>query len=144
MSGITVGVDGSVNAQPALDWAMHEAALRKTPLKVITVHETMASYWSQNPVTFPGDQELLDKARQATEDAVTEAAKRLGTEQPQVTVTAINGFAARTLIDASTDSDMLVVGTRGGGGFPHLSLGAVSSQVVQHAHCPVVVVRGTS
>jgi nucleotide-binding universal stress UspA family protein len=141
MSGVTVGVDGSRNAQPALDWAMHEAALRKLPLNVITVHEAIASYWSDTPVTFAGDEELVEKARQAAEEAVAEAAKRLGTEQPVVTVTAINGFPAKSLVDASADSDLVVVGTRGGGGFPHLSLGAVASQVAHHANCPVVVVR---
>jgi nucleotide-binding universal stress UspA family protein len=144
MSGITVGVDGSSNAQPALDWAMSEAALRRLPLNVITVHEVMASYWSGNPVTVPSDAALLDKARQAAEEAVAEAATRLGAEQPEVIVSAIQGFAARALIDASADSDLIVVGTRGGGGFPHLSLGAVASQVVHHAHCPVVVVRHAS
>ena len=71
--------------------------------------------------------------------AVAEAAEGLAGERPQITVTAINGFAARALIDASADSDLVVVGNRGGGGFPRLSLGAVASQVVHHAHCPVVV-----
>lgn len=144
MSGITVGVDGSRNSQPALDWAMHEAAMRKTPLKVITVHETISSYWSGHPVTFAGDEELVERARFAAEEAVAEAAKRIDADQPQVTVTAVNGFAARTLIDASADSDLIVVGTRGGGGFPHLSLGSIASQVVHHAQCPVVVVRHAS
>ena len=144
MSGITVGVDGSQNSQPALDWAMHEAAQRKTPLNVITVHEAITSYWSGNPVMFAGDEELVERARKAAEEAVTKAATRIDTDQPQVTVTAVNGFAARTLIDASADSDLIVVGTRGGGGFPHLSLGSIASQVVHHAQCPVVVVRHAS
>jgi nucleotide-binding universal stress UspA family protein len=78
MSGITVGVDGSGNAQPALDWAMNEAVMRKLPLTVVTVHEVPASYWVPGrPVVFPGDNELLAKARQAAEEAVTDAAKRL-------------------------------------------------------------------
>jgi nucleotide-binding universal stress UspA family protein len=141
MSGITVGVDGSHNGHRALDWAMREAALRKTPLTVLTVHEVMASYWTGNPLAVPGDAPELEKARIAAEHAVAEAAEGLGAEQPQVTVTAINGFAAKALIDASADSDLAVVGNRGGGGFPRLSLGAVASQVVHHAHCPVVVVR---
>jgi nucleotide-binding universal stress UspA family protein len=144
MSGITVGVDGSQNSQPALDWAMHEAAQRKTPLNVITVHETITSYWSGNPVMFAGDEELVERARHAAEEAVAKAATRIDTDQPQVTVTAVNGFAARTLIDASAHSDLIVVGTRGGGGFPHLSLGSIASQVVHHAQCPVVVVRHAS
>jgi nucleotide-binding universal stress UspA family protein len=140
MPGITVGVDGSHNGHRALDWAMREAALRQVPLTVLTVHEVMASYWTGNPVTIRGDAPELEKARTAAEHAVAEAAEGLGGERPQVTVTAINGFPAQALIDASADSDLVVVGNRGGGGFPRLSLGAVASQVVHHAHCPVVVV----
>ena len=71
---------------------------------------------------------------------VAEAAEGLAGERPQVTVTAINSFAAKALIDASADSDLVVVGNRGGGRFPRLSLGAAASQVVHHAPCPVVVV----
>jgi nucleotide-binding universal stress UspA family protein len=119
---------------------MREASMRKVPLKVLTVHEVMASYWTGNPFPAPGDAPELEKARIAAEHAVAEAAERLGGEQPQVTVTAINGFAAKALIEASADTDLVVVGNRGGGGFPRLSLGAVASQVVHHAHCPVVVV----
>jgi len=119
---------------------MREAALRKVPLTVLTVHEVMASYWTGNPISVPADATELEKARTAAEHAVEEAAEGLGTERPQITVTAINGFAAHALIDASADSDLIVVGNRGGGGFPRLSLGAVASQVVHHAHCPVVVV----
>ena len=144
MPGITVGVDGSQNSQPALDWAIHEAALRKTPLNVITVHETISSHWSGNPVMFAGDEELVERARHAAEEAVAESAKRIDTEPPHVTVTAVSGFAARTIIDASADSDLIVIGSRGGGGFPHLSLGSIASQVVHHAQCPVVVVRHAS
>jgi nucleotide-binding universal stress UspA family protein len=119
---------------------MREAALRKVPLTVLAVHEVMASYWTGNPLPAPGDTPELEKTRVAVEHAVAEALEGLGGEKPQVTVTAINGFAAKALIDASADSDLVVVGNRGGGGFPRLSLGAVASQVVHHAHCPVVVV----
>jgi len=119
---------------------MREAALSHVPLTVLTVHEVMASYWTGNPITVPGDVPELEKVRLAAEHAVAQAAERLGGEKPQVTVSAINGFAAKALISASEDSDLIVVGNRGGGGFPRLSLGAVASQVVHHAHCPVVVV----
>ncbi len=141
MPGITVGIDGSDNAHHALIWAMNEAAQRKLPLTVLTVHETLATYWTGVQVTFDGDERLVEQAREAAEEAVAQVAKHMGEdEQPQVTVSAINGFAARSLIEASADADLVVVGTRGGGGFPHLNLGAVSSQVIHHAKCPVVVV----
>jgi len=119
---------------------MREAALRQVPLTVLAVHEVMASYWTGNPLPVPGDTPELEKTRMAAEQVVAEAVEGLSGEKPQVTVTAINGFAAKALIDASADSDLVVVGNRGGGGFPRLSLGAVASQVVHHAHCPVVVV----
>ncbi|HTX84381.1 MAG TPA: universal stress protein [Streptosporangiaceae bacterium] len=141
MPGITVGIDGSDNAHHALIWAMKEAAQREVKLTVLTVHETIKGYWTGRPVTFAGDDERVSQAREAAEQAVAAVAKELGEDsQPQVTVTAINGFAAQALIEASADADLLVVGTRGGGGFPHLNLGAVSSQVVHHAKCPIVLV----
>jgi nucleotide-binding universal stress UspA family protein len=119
---------------------MREAALRKVPLTVLAVHEVMASYWTGNPLPVPGDTPELEKTRVAVEHVVAEAIEGLDAERPEVTVVAINGFAAKALIQASADSDLVVVGNRGGGGFPRLSLGAVASQVVHHAHCPVVVV----
>jgi nucleotide-binding universal stress UspA family protein len=141
MPGITVGIDGSDNAHHALTWAMSEAVQRDVPLTVLTVHETIEGYWSHQPLTFSGDAQRVEDARQAAEEAVAQVTKEIGGDKhPQVTVRAINGFAAQALIDASADADLVVVGTRGGGGFPHLTLGGVSSQVVHHAQCPVVVV----
>ena len=79
--------------------------------------------------------------RKVAEDAVAKVAEKLGSSRPEsVTVTAVNGFPARTLIEASKDCDLMVVGSRGGGGFAPLVLGSVSDQVVHHASCPVVVV----
>lgn len=54
----------------------------------------------------------------------------------------MNGFPAQELIEASRDADLLVVGSRGGGGFARLMMGSVSDQAVRHAYCPVVVVPG--
>ncbi len=139
MRGITVGIDGSDNAHQTLIWAMNEAAERDLPLTVLTVHPTIEGYWSHQPVTMPGDDQRVEQARIAAEEAVTQVAKEID-KQPQVTVRSINRFAVQSLIDASADSDLVVVGTRGGGGFPHQSLSAVSSEVVHHAKCPVVVV----
>lgn len=141
MPGITVGVDGSDNSHRALEWAMKEAALKHAPLTVITVHEVVASHWTGNPVVLEADQSALEKVRHAADEAVAAAAQQLGdTKPPSVTVRAFNGFAAQELIAVSKDSDLVVVGSRGGGGFARLMLGSVSSKVVHHAACPVVVV----
>jgi len=143
MAGITVGVDGSHGAHMALEWAMKEAAVHHVPLTVVTVHEVAASGWTGHPIILPMDQPDLDKARQAAEEMVAKAAAQLGESQPaSVTVRAVNGFAAQELIEASRDADLLVVGSRGGGGFARLTLGSVSGKVTHHAHCPVVVVPG--
>ena len=58
-----------------------------------------------------------------------------------ITVSVGTGDVAEELVRASQDADMLVVGSRGGGGFARLLMGSVSSQVVHHASCPVVVIR---
>ena len=141
MAGIVVGVDGSHGAHRALEWAMREAAARHAPLAVITVHQVAASGWIVVPVFLPVDEPTVEHARQAAEEAVAKAAAQLG--EPQlvpVTIRTVTGFPAPELIEASRDADLLVVGSRGRGGFARLMLGSVSDQVMHHAHCPVVVV----
>jgi nucleotide-binding universal stress UspA family protein len=120
---------------------MSEAAVRNADLNVITVNSVPASYWSGQPVELAGDAEKVEEIRQAAQDAVDKAAAELGDKQPKsVKVLAISGFPAKTLIDTSAGADLMVVGSRGGGGFGSLFLGSISSQVVHHAKCPVVVV----
>jgi len=141
MSGIVVGIDGSHSASHALEWAIAEAALRKADLTVITVHAVPANYWTGHPSSTLGDEDKLAETRKAAEELVSKAAEALGDNKPaSIKVTTVDGFPAQTLIEASADSDLLVVGSRGGGGFGSLVLGSISSQVVHHAKCPVVVV----
>lgn len=141
MAGITVGVDGSRGGHLALDWAMKEAAAHHAPLTVLTVHAVASNGWTGNPIILPPDAIDLEKTRQAVEQAVAEAASDLGDSRPaSITVHAVNGFPAQELINASRDADLLVVGSRGTGGFARLRMGSVSSQVVHHAYCPCVVV----
>jgi nucleotide-binding universal stress UspA family protein len=120
---------------------MTEAAVRKADLTVIAVNSVPAGYWTSEPVTMPGDMERVEEIRHSAQEAVDKAAVALGDQQPQsVSVVALSGFPAKTLIDASENADLVVVGSRGGGGFGALFMGSVSSQVVHHARCPVVVV----
>jgi nucleotide-binding universal stress UspA family protein len=141
MPGIVVGVDGSEHSERVLEWAMKEAALRQAPLNVITVHQVASSPWTGSPIVYPEDKPEQDRVRQAAEAEVSKVGSKLDAKPSSVTITAVNGLAAKAMIDASADADLVVVGSRGGGGFRGLTMGSVSSQVVNHAACPVVVVR---
>jgi nucleotide-binding universal stress UspA family protein len=147
MPGIIVGVDGSANARHALEWAIKEGAITNAPVTVITVHEVARAFWSHHPVEVPVDEMLLKKARESATALTDKAVSELGDRRPaSVTVKAINGFAAKELIDASHDADLLVVGARGGphgDGMAHQMLGSISNKVLHHAACPVVIVPGS-
>ena len=144
MPGIIVGVDGSDNSRRALDWAMREAMQRRLPLTVMTVQPdpvrpATGIYWGvHGENSFKP--ELAQKALQKLADDV---ASQIGGTVPEIIVSATTGEVAEELVKASRDADMLVVGSRGSGGFTRLLLGSTSSQVTHHAACPVVVVPGT-
>ena len=140
MSGIIVGVDGSGHSQRALEWAMKEAAIRHVPLTVLTVHEAIRGYYG-DITTYPDDPERTEEARKAAQAETDKVLAGLEGPRPDsVTVKAVHGFPVEELIDAGKDADMLVLGSRGAGGFTRLMMGSVSSQVAQHAHCPVLIV----
>jgi nucleotide-binding universal stress UspA family protein len=142
MPGIVVGIDGSRSSQHALEWAAREAALRGTALTVLTVHQVARSAWTGNPVTSDADAADEAAARKAAQDVTDKVIGDLGDGQPSsVTVSVVSGLIAHELISAGQDADLLVVGSRGHGGFASLRLGSVSSQVASHAECPVVVVH---
>jgi nucleotide-binding universal stress UspA family protein len=140
MSGIIVGVDGSGHSQRALERAMREAALHQVPLTVITVDEAIKGYYG-GMAYYPDDSARTEDARKLAQAETDEVLARLAEPRPAaVTVTAVHGFVVDELIDASKDADMIVVGSRGAGGFTRLMMGSVASQVAQHAHCPVLIV----
>ena len=140
MPGIVVGFDGSVHSERSIEWALKEAVLRHAPVTVLAVHPVAISAWTRSPITYPADEGEVGKARTAAQESVDKLASQLGGERPAVTVRALSGVPAEELIKAGDDADLLVVGSRGSGGFGRLLLGSVSSQVTQHALCPVVVV----
>ena len=140
MSGIIVGVDGSGHSQRALEWAMREAAIRQVPLTVLTVNEAIRGYYGGMSV-YPDDPALTEDARKLAQAETDEVLARLDEPRPaSVTVTAVHGFIVEELIDAGKDADMIVVGSRGAGGFTRLMMGSVADQVAKHAHCPVLIV----
>ena len=142
MSGIYVGIDGSSHSQLALEWAMREAVIRREPLTVIAVHEVPTSGWG-GMIVYPQDSELREAVPQGGPGGRgNKVAAQLGDAAPSsVTAQASIGLPAAELIELSKDADLLVIGSRGAGGFTRLIVGSTSAQVSQHAHCPVVIVR---
>jgi nucleotide-binding universal stress UspA family protein len=140
MSGILVGVDGSGHSQRALEWAMREAAIRHVSLTVLTVHPAVVGYFG-GVSTTPGDLELTEKARAAVKEEADKVLSGLDGPYPEsVTVKAVHGFPVEELVNASKEADMVVLGSRGVGGFTRMLMGSTAGQVVQHAHCPVVII----
>ena len=136
---IVVGVDGSPSSRDALRWAIAEARLRGCPLKAVTAwHVPWAGY---EGVPLPDD--LPSEMERAAREVVAEAVARLGTDAEGVDIRAVvvEGDSARVLIDEAREACLLVVGSRGLGGFRELLLGSVSQQCAHHAGCPVVIVR---
>lgn len=145
MPGIVVGIDGSANARAALLWAASEAAARRAPLTVLTVHEISRSFWTGRPVVLSADEDQLAAARAAATELADKAVGELGGAKPAlVMVQALNGFAADELLAAADGADMLVLGARGGaqasGLAAHSPIGSVSNKVLHRAKCPVVVI----
>jgi nucleotide-binding universal stress UspA family protein len=139
MSGILVGVDGSGHSQRALEWAAKEAALRNTSLTVLTVLQAVAGWWG-GPLHYQGDNALVHNAAAAAEAATAQVVADLGDSKPaSVHVTAVEGFPAEEILNAGADADIIVLGSRGGGGFARMLLGSVSSQVAEHADVPVLI-----
>ena len=140
MPGIIVGLDGSGHSQLALEWAMKEAAIRHTSLTVLTVDQAVAGYY-RGVAVDPAGPVRTAEARQAAEEETDKALAGLEGPRPEsVVVTAVHGFPVEELIKAADDADMIVLGSRGAGGFTRLLMGSVAGQVAQHAHCPVLIV----
>ena len=135
---IVVGVDGSDQSKEALRWATQLAPAINADIEAVITWEFPVNYgWA---VAYPdGWRPDLD-AGKIVEETVDEVC---GHERPAgLTTTVREGGASRELLAASGDADMLVVGSRGHGGFAGLLLGSVSAACAEHATCPVLVVHG--
>jgi nucleotide-binding universal stress UspA family protein len=163
---IVVGVDASPGALGALAWAADEARLRLASLRVVHAYHAQAL---AAPLYYPSQEGLPSPAAAAggrpPEEGMAEALERRTKFQEAVRHQAedlleglleemgevVEGIDVQTsvvedrspaeaLVELSADADLLVVGSRGRGGFTTLLLGSVSHAAVLHAHCPVVVI----
>jgi len=138
-SELVVGVDGSAASYAAVGWAAREAAMRRLDIRIVhAIAPTLMRSTEAPDGTITRWQEV--KARQAIERArriVVEKAE----PRPKVHVEVSYAGVLATLVDASKDTKMIVVGTRGLDEFDSHRLGSVSSGLLQHAHCPVTIVH---
>ena len=146
MSIVVVGVDASEGAKAALTFAHEEARLRKATLRVVHAwlfgYADCTGFEGAVPPVFGGIHET-QAAVEAT--LATTLRQTLGdADGVKIEKRAVEGTPAAVLIDESRGADLLVVGSRGHGGFAQLLLGSVSQQCAHHAECPVVIVRAQS
>lgn len=139
MKKIVVGIDGSAASQRALEVAAEEARLRGARLVIVSAWDIPVVM--STAVVYPP--EIIDGIRADTEASVAAAQTWVTEHEPQVECEGkvMQGPAATVLLEEAEDADMIVVGSRGRGGFSSLLLGSVSQQIVHHAPCPVLVVR---
>ncbi|WP_261562060.1 universal stress protein [Frankia tisae] len=137
---VVVGIDGSDASLRALRWAVAAAAARKTALRAVHA-------WHLEVPAYPGiytdfGSALAEQAQHTLDDAVNAIIAEHGGGLPvQVVKETVADSAARALLHAAAAAQLLVVGSRGHGGFTELLLGSVSHQCVTHAPCPVAVIR---
>lgn len=144
MSGrVVVGVDGSDNARMALRWAATEASLRKLRVELVCAWDVPFYAYGMVNGMFEVSGELLEELKAHAEEqlAIAEREARAVAADVEVETIATQGQAADVLLEVAEGADLLVVGSRGLGGFRGLLLGSVSQQCAQHAPCPVVIVR---
>jgi len=135
---VVVGVDGSECARLALRFAHEEATLRGVPLVPVMAWSYLDQHHLGGGSEFRPDY-TTDHASAALQEIVGE---ELGTQSTaSVQPVVVNDLAPAALLGEATSRDLLVVGSRGRGGFRGMLLGSVSQHVVHHAPCPVIIVR---
>jgi nucleotide-binding universal stress UspA family protein len=149
MATVVVGTDGSPSAQRAVSWALGEARIRGADVRLVhawmvPLLDALPEPWAIGvPALDAGNEQRvhdkLEEAAGAFLDGVVNEARR---REPTLGIEGelVEARPAHALLEAARGADLLVVGSRGGGGFAGLRLGSVSSQCVHHAPCPVVVV----
>ncbi len=137
---MVVGVDGSPGSITALSWALKLAGKTGAGVEAVSAWEMWYAWIDQYAADIPRWEEEAKRDAGARLDAAIASALGGSTHEVAITRRVVEGGAAQVLLDASKGADLLVVGSRGRGGFKGLLLGSVSQQCVHHARIPVVVV----
>ena len=134
---IVVGVDGSTPSKSALAWAVRQARLTGATVEAVIAWEYPVNY--RYPVPVLPNMDFGELAGQVVALAIADVCSL--DEQVTITPKVVEGNAARVLLNASAGADLLVVGSRGHGGFVEALLGSTGQHCVHYATCPVVVIR---
>ncbi len=133
---VVVGIEGSERSTGALEWAASYAQATGTTVRAVAV------WHSPSTIGFDVGGGAWDREGACRKTAEKQVAS-VATRHPglEIDLDVVHGGAAQVLVDASENAALLVVGTRGHGGFANLILGSTSNDCVHAAHCPVVVYR---
>ena len=136
---IVVGVDGSDSSKAALAWAIQQARLTGASLEAVIAWHYPTTYGY--PLAVAPISSAAEVAQRVLTTTLDEVGRDIG-GRVDITPRVLEGNAARVLLDESDGADLLVVGSRGYGGFAEALLGSVGQHCVHHAACPVAVIRG--
>jgi nucleotide-binding universal stress UspA family protein len=142
---VVAAVDGSAGSRAALEFALADAARRGVPVEAVIAFRP-PDYWLDFDVMGQTETErmrarLRSEAEGRARAVVEEVTRAAAGPLPEIGIRAVHGAAADVLIRASHGADLLVVGSRGHGGFSSVLLGSTSMQLALHATCPVTVVH---
>jgi nucleotide-binding universal stress UspA family protein len=138
---IVVGVDGSEHAERALGWAIDEAKLRGAKVHLVAAWHVPTLIYDATGFVTPLLASIDETFKEVADEVAAAAAERVRGAGLDAETSVQQGQAADVLIEAGANAELLVVGSRGHGGFAGLLLGSVSAQCAHHASCPVVIVR---
>jgi nucleotide-binding universal stress UspA family protein len=139
---IVVGVDGSPSSRAALAWAVRQAELTSAAVEAVIAWNDVVSFTGAalSPTGVPANSNFGEHAAAVLSHSINETVDPDGLVKVSSTVR--RGNPAQVLLGESVGADLLVVGSRGHGGFTGALLGSVSQACVHHAQCPVVIIRG--
>jgi nucleotide-binding universal stress UspA family protein len=139
---IVAGVDGSDSSLSALRWAIRQARLTGATVDAVAAwhYPAAGGGFGYVPMGTGGNFDFQEITKKVLADAISSTVEP-GSEV-RVHGHVVEGNAAQVLIDASAGADLLVLGSRGHGGFTEALLGSVSQHCVHHARCPVLIIRG--
>jgi nucleotide-binding universal stress UspA family protein len=139
---IVAGVDGSDSSLSALRWAIRQAGLTGATVAAVAAwhYPVAAASYGWAPVGTGQSYNFKEITEKTLTDAISSTLD--AGSDVRVLAQVVEGNPARVLLDAAVGADLLVLGSRGHGGFAEALLGSVSQHCVHHATCPVVIIRG--